>query len=87
MYYILKYFKQFDISTLKQMLDARTLRQTFEEDEDAFCDLQELMFQQLFNAIPFHEVVHELRDYCEENEPKPYNYSSEEEEEEEEEED
>ena len=79
-YYLVKYFKCYDTHTLKQMLDARTLRQTFEEDEDAFCDLQELIFQQMFNALPFYEVVSQLKDYCDDNEPP----SSEEEEEEEE---
>lgn len=69
-YHLVQYFKRYDVSQLRQMLDARTLRRTFEEDEDAFYDLQELMFQQLFNAVPFYQVVQDLEDYCREEEPE-----------------
>lgn len=80
-YNIVRYFKRYDVSTLRQMLDTRTLRQTFENDEDAYYELQELMFQQLFNAVPFYQVVDELREYCDREEPEEEDEEEEEEEE------
>ena len=76
--HLLDYFKKFDIVTLREMLQPTLLKQTFEDDYDAYQDLQELIFRQLFNSVSFYKLSDDLLDYCNEVEPEESEESEEE---------